>query len=280
MSILCLCSTITAQTDSTKSPSDTIRIGGMIIVKKGNNNDHRTDTRENRRNQHLNINTSELIIDLGFANWTDNTDYSAATNRQYLLNRPGQPSLSSNDLKLKTGKSSNVNIWFFMQRLNLVKHYVSLKYGIGLEMNNYRFNSSVSFKESSPNPYATSTIIPHPYIFRDSISFSKNKLSADYATVPFMINFRSNPNNDKKGISFSAGVSVGYLYSTRNKQVSSDRGKQKNHGDYDLEKWKFSYIGELGLGPARLYGSYVPASIFQNAFSIIPYTIGVRFSNW
>lgn len=95
-----------------------------------------------------------------------------------------------------------------------------------------------------------------------------------------MLNFRTNPNSSSKGLSVSAGVSVGYLYSSRNKQISVDRGKQKNHGDFDLENWKFSYVAELGLGPAHLYGSYAPKSIFENGLKLMPYTIGVRLSNW
>ena len=269
------------QADSTKSSSDTIRIGGMIIIKKGKGTDHTQVTIGNKRKQqHSNVSTSNMIIDLGFANWTDNTDYNLATAQQYIVNRPGQPALNSSDFKLRSGKSSNVNIWFFMQRLNLVKHYVNLKYGFGIELNNYRFNSPISFKGSSPNPYAPATTINHPYVFRDSISFSKNKLSTDYVTIPFMINFRTDPNNSDKGLSASAGVSIGYLYSSRNKQKSSERGKHKNHGDYDLNSWKFSYIGELGLGRLRLYGSYAPNSIFNGVFNIMPYTIGLRLSNW
>jgi hypothetical protein len=273
-----------AQVDSTQKPSnaDTIRIGGMIIIKKDDPNQDRrrtTVTIGKRNNKRSNISTSQWILDLGFANWVDNTDYTAATAQDYLVNRPGSSALGENDFKLRTGKSVNVNIWIFMQRLNLIQHYVNLKYGLGVELNNYRFKTAVSFKEAGANPY-TSQLINHPFVFRDSISFKKNKLAADYATIPFMLNFVSNPNSSHKGISLSAGVSVGYLYSSRNKQVSSERGKHKNRGDYDLEKWKFAYIAELGLGPARLYGSYSPKSMFENGFKLLPYNIGVRFSNW
>jgi hypothetical protein len=168
-----------------------------------------------------------------------------------------------------------------MQRMNLIKHYVNLKYGIGVEFNNYRFKSNISFKEAGTvNPYSTSQNINHAFVFRDSVQFSKNKLAADYVTVPFMINFRTNPNYSDKGLSFSAGVSMGYLYNSRNKQISGERGKLKNRGDYDLEKWKFSYIGELRLGSVRLYGSYAPKSIFENGLNLMPYNIGIRLSNW
>ncbi|MDB5200005.1 MAG: outer rane beta-barrel protein [Chitinophagaceae bacterium] len=278
--------TLLAQNDSTKAQkADTIKIGGMVIIKKDSpNQKHRetTVTLGNRRKQkNSNISTSEWIIDLGFANWNDKTDYTLATSQDYLINKSGTTSpLGANDFKLKSGKSSNVNIWVFMQRLNLIKHYVNLKYGIGVELNNYRFKSSVSFKEGGNNNPYTLQNINHAFVFRDSISFSKNKLAADYITIPFMINFRTNPNYSDKGLSFSVGVSMGYLYNSRNKQISDERGKRKNRGDYDLEKFKFSYVGELGLGSVRLYGSYAPKSIFENGLSMMPYNVGIRLSNW
>lgn len=280
-------SAMLAQSDSTNTQkSDTIRIGGMVIIKKDSpEQQRRRETTvkigNKRRQKNSNVSTAQFVIDLGFANWSDKTNYSAAASQGVLINKPGTTSpLGENDFKLRTGKSSNVNIWVFMQRLNLIKHYVNLKYGIGVELNNYRFKSAVSFKEGGKNNPYTNQSISNAFIIRDSISFSKNKLSADYVTVPFMLNFRTNPNNSEKGLSFSAGVSMGYLYNSRNKQISDERGKYKNRGDYDLQKWKFSYIGELGLGSVRLYGSYSPNSVFDNALSMMPYTVGVRLSNW
>ncbi len=277
-----------AQTDSVQveRKDDTIRIGGMIILKKGTPNDEKkrvTVTVGNKRKQkqNSNVSTSSFIVDLGFANWVDKTNYVNALANGSIVNKPGSPDhLIANDFKLKTVKSVNVNIWFFMQRVNLVKHYVNLKYGLGIELNNYRFKSNVSFNEGGFNPYNPSVSIPHAFAFRDSVSFSKDKLAADYVTLPLMVNFRTNKSSSDKGLNFSAGVSAGYLYSSRNKQISSERGKQKNRGDYDLDKWKFSYIGELGLGPVRLYGSYSPKSIFQNGLDFRPYNIGIRLSNW
>lgn len=274
-----------AQQDSVKVErnDDTIRIGGMIILKKGGDNGKRVTVTigdNNRQYKQSNISTSSFILDIGFANWVDNTNYGTATANNSIVNRPGSPNITSGDMNLRTGKSVNVNIWFVMQRLNLVKHYLNLKYGIGLELNNYRFNSNISFRESDFNPYNHSQMINHSFIFRDSISFSKNKLAADYVTIPLMLNFRANPKYSRGGFSMSAGVSIGYLYNSRNKQISSDRGKLKNHGNYDLEKWKFSYIGEIGVGPVHIYGSYAPKSIFKNDLNFNPYTFGLRLSNW
>ncbi|MEO6819533.1 MAG: outer membrane beta-barrel protein [Ginsengibacter sp.] len=279
-------STVSFAQDSVKveRKNDTIHIGGMIIVKKKGGGDEAkrvvVAVGNMRKSNNGKISTQTWILDLGFANWVDKTNYANATSDNFIVNRPGTPDLVANDFKLKTIKSVNVNIWIFMQKLSLVQNYVNLKYGLGLELNNYRFKSNVSFNEGGANPYMASQNISHPFVFRDSISFSKNKLAADYVTVPLMINFNSNPENSSKSVRLSAGVSMGYLYSSRNKQKSDPRGKHKNRGDYDLDKWKFSYVGELGLGPVNLYGSYSPKSIFKNELNFTPYNIGIRFSNW
>ena len=279
-----ICSSATAQTDSTKKQkTDTIRIGAIIIVKNGKNKTDKevniTMGRKNKeRKQNANVSTNWWIVDLGFANYTDNTNYS--NTGTYLVNKPGAPALNANDFKLRAGKSVNLNVWFFMQRLNLIKHYVNLKYGVGVELNNYRYKSAITYKEGGVIPYSGGMQTNAAFIFRDSVAFTKNKLAADYVTVPLMLNFNSNPSSRKKGISISAGVSAGYLYGQRNKQKSSEGGKDKNRGDYDLNRFKLSYVAELGLGSIRFYGSYSPQSFYDRSLDMKPYTFGLRFSNW
>lgn len=286
-----LCMSATAQKDSTNTQKkhDTLRIGNMIIIKKGNRSGDtgmvsKQDRKANfERRQSKRISTNWWIVDLGFANYDDQTNYVTATGDGYLRNRPGFPDITKSDLKLKTGKSVNVNIWLFMQRINLVKKNINLKYGLGVELNNYRYKStsSISYKEGGIVPYSGGALTNSPFIFRDSvIQFSKNKLAADYLTVPVMLNFSTTPKYNKQTISLSVGVSAGYLYSQRNKQRSAERGKLKNKGDYDLEKFKFSYVAELGIGPVKFYGSYSPKSMYEHSLDIRPYNFGVRLSSW
>lgn len=275
-----------AQTDSTKAnveKKDTIKIANILIIKSADKNkkSDSSTTVQYKRKKKGNFSTNWFIVDLGFNNYNDKTDYAAANDGSYLVNKPGFPDFKTNDLKVNVGKSINVNIWFFMQKMNLIKQRVNLKYGLGLELNNYRYKSNISFREGGAVPYSISNEITNqPFIFRDSIQFSKNKLAADYITVPFMVNFVSNPKNHDKGISVSLGVSAGYLYSQRNKQKSDERGKQSGKGDYDLEQFKFAYIAELGLGPVKLYGSYSPTSMFRRSLDIRPYSLGIRLGNW
>ena len=286
-----------AQTDTTvavidstvtNAKSDTIRIGNIVIIKKaktgadadaGDNGDNSTTVQwgRNTNKKKSNVSTSWFELDLGFSNYNDQTNY--ANTGSYLVNRPGSPAFGAGDFKLRTGKSINVNIWIFMQKLSLIKHYVNLKYGLGLESNNYRYKSAISYRENGFIPYSSGLQTSNAFIFRDSIAFNKNKLAADYLTVPMMLNFVSNPNKPKKGISASFGVSAGYLYSQRNKQKSDARNKRTNKGEYDMERFKISYIGELGLGPVKLYGTYSPSSMYENGLDMRPFNIGFRFSS-
>jgi hypothetical protein len=164
-----------------------------------------------------------------------------------------------------------------MQKLNVAKRVVNLKYGLGLELNNYHYKQPVRYIKE------TMAIVDPPRTFLDTAvagrSYSKNKLAADYLTVPMMINFNFTPNRNE-GFGFSAGISAGYLYSARNKTITSDEGKKKTKDDFELEKWKLSYIAELSLGKIRFYGSYAMNNMYERGLDMTPYTFGVRFSNW
>jgi len=261
--------TCLAQDSTAKDKADTIRVGGMIIIK-----DHKNDEGE-KKNRNItisnhgkkkssNISTNWWIFDIGFANWKDQTNYAAAQSSGFVGTGIGK-----DQLDLRTGKSINVNIWMFMQKLNMIDHVVNLKYGLGLELNNYRFdNEQIRFTK---NP---TTIT----IDQNLSGVEKNKLAADYITVPMMLNFNFTPGRDK-GFGFSAGVSAGFLYDARQK-IKDNGKKSKLHDDFDLEKWKLSYVGELNLGPVRLYGSYAIKNMWSKGLDQTPYTVGIRFSNW
>lgn len=267
----CLFSTGFAQGDTTgkKSSNDTIRIGGMIIVKKAGTNEReiirndRTVRIPSRKQKPENLTTNWWIIDLGYAGFNDKTNYASSAAQTFA------PGSTEDWFDLRGGKSRNVNVWFFMQRLNMIEHVVNLKYGLGLELNNYFFDDErIRFQK---NP----TLITMDATLKDA---KKNKLAADYLTVPMMLNFNFTPNK-RNGFGFSGGVSAGYLYSARQKtKIGSDKDKIRN--DFDLKRWKLSYIGELNLGPVKLYGSYAFENMWDKGLDQTPYNIGFRMSNW
>jgi hypothetical protein len=279
MTGLCLALGAAAQTDTPSSPTgktdtsfhpagntDTIRIGNLVIIKKGGGGYERSEdiriTR--RRGKNENVSTNWGIVDLGFANFTDNTNYAGAAAQQLA------PGGKENWFKLRNGKSVDINIWIFMQRLNMIKHVVNLKYGLGLELNNYRYEEPVRYNKAAGQ--FTMDLTNH---------YKKNKLATDYITVPLMLNFNFTPQNDNnKTFGLSAGVSAGYLYSSRQKTITSEEGKKKTRDDFSLRPFKISYIAELQLGPVKLFGSLASQSMFKKGLDQTPYNFGLRLSNW
>lgn len=218
-----------------------------------------------------NLQTNWWTLDLGFANYHDKSPvtYWLAANPNLLPYGPGP--INPKSLSLNNKKSSNVNLWIVQQKLNIYQHKINLKYGVGLEMFNFRFEKPISFREDIPG-----------YLKYDDLTFTKNKLLVKYLTVPVQISFKPNPNL-RRGFYASVGMSAGYLLNAKNKQISAANGKQKYAGNFNLNDWRVATIGELGVGPIRLYGSYGMTNLFNKSqvlFDMQPFALGLRFSKF
>ena len=115
-----------ADTTAPGKNEDTIRVGNIIILTGGEkNNDNKNAVErvfeKRNRDKPSNVSTNWFILDLGFSNYIDKTNYGNTGG--YLYNRAGAAPLGESDFELNAGKSINVNIWLFMQRLNLIKHH-------------------------------------------------------------------------------------------------------------------------------------------------------------
>ncbi|MGI9139269.1 MAG: hypothetical protein ACR2IM_09530, partial [Sediminibacterium sp.] len=156
------------------------------------------------------VSTNWFSFDLGYTNYQDKSP------ELFYAQIYQSPNIvTPSNLKLINAKSSNFNLWIVQQKVNLYKNKFNIKYGVGFEMFNFRLEQPVSFRNDNPNK-----------MFLENLNFSKNKLFVKYLTVPFQFNFKSDPNS-KKSFYMSMGMSAGYLVDARNKQKSSERGKQK-----------------------------------------------------
>jgi hypothetical protein len=286
---LLLANSAIGQSDSTTAASkqkpDTLRIGGMVIIKDQNNRSTTimNDSTNNQNgkngksfNWNLNKNkksktrsgsTSYFVVDLGLSNFVNKTNFATADAKSYARTiRPNETAFSKNDFKLNNIKSTNINLWLFLHERNPVNRVLCLKYGFGLEMNNYSWEQPLTFVKANPT-----------YLFRDSAAFSKNYLRLSYLTVPIWLKINTN-SKVKNPITISAGASFGYRTNSFIKQKSTERGKQEVNSSFDTKDWKVSYIGELGLGKIKLYGSYSPNNIFSRGLDLRPYTIGIRLN--
>lgn len=285
-----------SKTDTLKIGEDTLKMGSLIIVGKGISEGinklgkafesvdlkkisedavqgvdikkiAETATDLLKKKKPKKVSTNWLVYDIGFAGYNDNTNYATAAAQAFI--RPaGSVPASKGDFALKTSRVSNFNLWFFMQRVSIIESVLNLKYGLGIESNNYFFKTGITYVDDI-NVYTT----------RGGVNeLSKNKLVANYLTVPVMLNINTNPTKGKRGFQFSAGVSGGYLSSARQKK-KGPLGTDKTKSNFNLEQFKLSYVAELGLGPVKLYGSVASNPMHQYGLDQVPYTLGLRFSN-
>ncbi|HUX84701.1 MAG TPA: outer membrane beta-barrel protein [Chitinophagaceae bacterium] len=256
---------------------DTVRIFGLMFISGRKN--HRNfaqvlvDSVHRANRYHRNVRTNFLVLDLGVNNYIDRTPYypdnyaAYASSPVYNLapRTPAQGPVTASEFRLVPQKSVNVNIWIFLQKVNLIHHVVNLQYGLGAEMNNFRYENNISYV-----PGYQTTII------RDSVGFRKNKLFTEYLTVPLMLNFETNPFHHKRSFQISFGVSGGYLFKSRTKQISQERGKVKDNDAFNLDTWRGSLIGEIGFGNIKFYGSYSLTPLHQNGLVQYPFSVGIR----
>lgn len=257
------------KTDSTSTSSaDTIRVGGIVIVKKPGTNSRTININPSSTPKKLkNVSTNWWMVDIGYSGLRDLTDYASNEAKAFMQNAGSTP-INKGDFALRNTRISNFNLWIFMRKHNIAAHVLNLKYGVGIESNNYYYKTPITYVDGAT-----------PYVKRENISFAKNKLVASYLTVPIMLNINTSPNSKKKGLQLSAGVSGGVLYRARQKQESQERGKQKVKTDFNLERFKFALVGELGVGPLKFYGSYALTPLHQFGLDQMPYNVGIRLGN-
>lgn len=221
--------------------------------------------------------TSYASFDIGFNNYSDQTDYLmqqgwSADDKQFfsLL-----PSPTSKDFELRTGKSVNVNFGIVKAQLSLYKHYINIVSGLTYDINNWSYASPINWNRAYTSTQASSTA----FITRDSNSFRKNKLVTNYLQIPLLLRFETSPTHENKNVYISVGGYAGYLVRAHTKQIivgSSDKHKQFD--EFNITKLQYGMQFELGYQGISLVlkKSYTPLTTFGTEH--YPYSFGLRLT--
>ncbi|KAA5533137.1 hypothetical protein F0919_11340 [Taibaiella lutea] len=285
----CVCaSAIYAQNSTSKAPTmDGYRVDTTISGKKAINFQKDTLASSSKQGGYISIGSGGVVVsnkkkdslapkrfhvhfislDLGVNALNDRTDYSSAGAQQY-LQVPGDRK-NGNLFSMRTSKSINVNIWPVLFDYTLFKskgQKILLYSGVGMQFYNFRFTKNISYLNTTS-----------PMVIEDSVSFSKNKLAFAYASIPLMLNFKTRM---AKGfwLVYGVGAIGGYAFDTWTKQISDERGKQKNHDQFNFQRFNLNLSGEIGIeNYIRLYATYQVTNMYQNSLVQNPYCIGIRF---
>lgn len=207
------------------------------------------------------------MVDLGFNYLNDKTNYNSAAAQNFL--KVNNEMKNENLFSLREGKSVNVNVYPVMLKARVLKakgQRVYITLGAGLQMYNFMFNKPVTYKNETK-----------PMVITDTVSFTKNKVGLTYLSVPLMITSKTKLAKDI-WLVYGVGVTAGYRIASWTKQISGERGKEKNHDQFNFNNFNSCVTGEVGVdGWLRLYASYQLTTLHKDALEQYPYAIGVRF---
>jgi hypothetical protein len=172
-----------------------------------------------------------------------------------------EPDANYANMGIDARKSINVSWQIVTQAMNIYKDNIRLVYGIGIDINNYRFNENVDLDVplilGAPTAPLVTAISTNNY--------KKNELVTQYLTMPLLLNLKLSPKNNNDYVYISGGANFGYLIGSHQKQVWKDNGKKKNkkEDDFNLEQFRLGYEVQFGYKDVVLFGKYFPKSMFK-----------------
>jgi len=175
-------------------------------------------------------------------------------------------------LNLNMSKSINFNLNFLEYGIPLAKQYVGLVTGMGLEYNNYRFESDITLKKENGR------IVPDSSYIKNGVNLFKSKLTTVYLTVPLLMEFQV-PAGDSK-VFLSGGVIGGLKLGSHTKVVydrDGDKQKDKNRNDFYLATLRYGIHASVGYKFIKLYTTYYPVALFQQdkGPEVYPFNVGL-----
>ncbi|MGB0930032.1 MAG: outer membrane beta-barrel protein [Chitinophagales bacterium] len=159
-----------------------------------------------------------------------------------------------NDFDLDYARSVNVNMHIFRQRIGLINNNFNFMYGLELAWNNYHFENDITLLHN----------VDEVTVVESGVDFKKNKLATTFLQVPVLFNIETNPRKPGKSFRISVGGYGGLLLGARTKQKSSENGKVKIKDDFNLNKFRYGVIGQVGVGCINFYVDYALNDLFKD----------------
>ncbi len=175
------------------------------------------------------------------------------------------------------GKSYHVAVNFYEKGFNLYKHKINLVTGLGLEFANYSIGNNVTLVPNGP--LTVDDLRWSTYNYIGDPSMPKNKLRANYLTIPLMLDLNTSK-KVKNNWHISAGVIGAWRYGSFTKQIINTNGndvKTKIKDDYSLNDFKVSATVRAGYRGLNIFANYGLTTLFtkKNNPNLYPVTVGV-----
>jgi len=247
--------------------SDTTRVNlgkmEIIIVDKSNEKSVKYDTidasPEDNSKSKRNYEAHWAGIDMGFSvmlNDAMNKNFDA---HPYWENDPA--------------RSMTWNLNILEHKFKLAGPYVGITTGLGFSFTQLAFRDNYVLFSSADTLFASVDTVSN---------YSKNKLRANYLTVPLLIEFATNADEDKS-FYLAAGVVGGVRLSSKVKrqgEIDGKNFKQQEKGVYGLNPFKLDAMVRMGYGSWGAFASYSLMPLFDSdkTVEVYPLTFGLSLN--
>ena len=242
--------------------SRTMRVGKNQIVVSSKEEQKEINIYFSEKNRHKDSNkpfSGHLFgVDLGFNNYL-NKDNSTVLPSEYRF------------LDVNSGRSLGITIHVTQKSFQLDKKgNVGFVAGLGLEFNNYRFAGNYKLVEDAHGNIASQRIF-------DDVE--KNKFTTLYLTVPLLFELQGFRNISGDVGYLSVGLVGGVRLSSHTKTVYSNGEKDKDHGAYNLNDFRYGLMFRTGYKIVNLFGVYYPTPLFKKSGDpeLYPFCVGFSF---
>lgn len=208
-----------------KKSKYTLNIGGGNLITKT------ADSTQNAKKGRFVGGITFTRVDLGFSRLIDNGDFNLSPNNEFLDYKGGKTSTFSFDV-LQFGYRFNSNF----------KIYVAG----GFDWTLIRLRDNITIQKNQP----TLTYI------NENIAFSKNRFSSSYVHIPLNFEFRTKESSKGKRFYFVLGPEVSFLLNGKVKQISDERGKEKQYDSYHFQSVRYGGTLRFGYGGLGLFTKY------------------------
>jgi len=171
-------------------------------------------------------------VDWGFSRLIDNGSFNLSPNNDFLDYKGGKTSTFSFDV-LQFGYRFNSNF----------KVYVAG----GFDWTLIRLRKDITIAKNS-----------NEFVYTDQapVHFSKNRFSSSYVHIPLNFEFRTSENKNSKRFYLVLGPEVSFLLNGKIKQISEERGKEKQYDSYHFQSVRYGGTIRFGYGGIGLFTKY------------------------
>ncbi|MGQ7871396.1 outer membrane beta-barrel protein [Sunxiuqinia sp. sy24] len=175
-------------------------------------------------------------------------------------------------MSLNQSKSMEVNINFLEYNIVLSESRVGLVTGMGWSMNNLRFDNAITLQK------VDGQIVP---LELDHDGLKKSKLTVSYLTIPLLLEFQI-PVNDHSNEVYISGGLIGGVNLGSHTKVKTENTKSKDHGNFNINPFKYAVTGRVGLKDIGVYATYNLSSLFKDGGGpeFFPFSVGISLVNF